>query len=91
MLADYISATPIPKAADVAQLILDGLSSSSAIIVIDDYHKVNDKTLHQTIQALSRGLVDCEGDVGLVIFSRSFRPIVPLKDADGRIVSLVLP
>ena len=91
MLADYISATPIPKAADVAQLILDGLSSSSAIIVIDDYHKVNDKTLHQTIQALSRGLVDCEGDVGLVIFSRSFRPIVPLKDVDGRIVSLVLP
>ena len=59
--------------------------------MIDDYHKVSDKTLHQTIQAISRGLVECEGDVGLVIFSRSFKEVVPLKDADGRIVSLVLP
>ena len=91
MLADYISATPVPKAADAARIILDALSNSPALIVIDDYHKVSDKTLHQTIQALSRGLVECEGDVGLVIFSRSFKEVVPLKDADGRIVSLVLP
>ena len=91
MLADYISATPVPQAADAARIITDALSSSPALIVIDDYHKVSDKTLHQTIQALSRGLVECEGDVGLVIFSRSFREVVPLKDADGRIVSLVLP
>ena len=91
MLADYISATPVPQAADAARIITDALSNSPALIVIDDYHKVSDKTLHQTIQALSRGLVECEGDVGLVIFSRSFREVVPLKDADGRIVSLVLP
>lgn len=91
MLADYISATPVPQAADVASLIVDGLSNTSALIVVDDYHKVSDKILHQTIQTLSRELVDCEGFVGLVIFSRSFRPVVPLKDADGRIVSLVLP
>ena len=91
MLADYISATPVPKAADAARIILDALSNSPALIVIDDYHKVSDKTLHQTIQAVSRGLVECEGDVGLVIFSRSFKEVVSLKDADGRIVSLVLP
>ncbi len=91
MLADYISATPVPKSADAARIIVDSLSNSPALIVIDDYHKVSDKTLHQTIQALSRGLVECEGDVGLVIFSRSFKEVVPLKDADGRIVSLVLP
>ncbi len=91
MLADYISATPVPQAADAARLIIDGLSNSPALIVIDDHHKVNDKVLHQTIQALSRGLVECEGDVGLIIFSRSFKPVVPVKDADGRIVSLVLP
>ena len=91
MLADYISATPVPKSADAARIIVDSLANSPALIVIDDYHKVSDKTLHQTIQALSRGLVECEGDVGLVIFSRSFKEVVPLKDADGRIVSLVLP
>ena len=91
MLADYISATPVPKSADAARIMVDSLANSPALIVIDDYHKVSDKTLHQTIQALSRGLVECEGDVGLVIFSRSFKEVVPLKDADGRIVSLVLP
>ncbi|MBT4066330.1 MAG: tetratricopeptide repeat protein [Euryarchaeota archaeon] len=91
MLADYISATPVPQAVDAARIITDALSGSSALIVIDDYHKVNDKVLHQTIQAISRDLVEFEGDVGLVIFSRSFRQVVPLKDADGRIVSLVLP
>ena len=91
MLADYISATPVPQAADASRIIIDALSNSPALIVIDDYHKVSDKVLHQTIQAVSRGLVECEGDVGLVIFSRSFKQVVPLKDADGRIVSLVLP
>lgn len=91
MLADYISATPVPQAADTARMITDSLSNAPALIVIDDYHKVSDKVLHQTIQALSRGLVECEGDIGLVIFSRSFKEVVPLKDADGRIVSLVLP
>ena len=91
MLADYISATPVPQAADASRIIVDALSNSPALIVIDDYHKVSDKVLHQTIQAVSRGLVECEGDVGLVIFSRSFKQVVPLKDADGRIVSLVLP
>ncbi len=91
MLADYISATPVPQAADAARIITDALSGSPALIVIDDYHKVSDKVLHQTIQAISRELVEFEGDVGLVIFSRSFRQVVPLKDADGRIVSLVLP
>ena len=91
MLTDYISATPVPQAGDAARIITDALSNSPALIVIDDYHKVSDKALHQTIQALSRDLVESEGDVGLVIFSRSFRQVVPLKDADGRIVSLVLP
>lgn len=91
MLADYISATPVPQAADTARIITDALANSPALIVIDDYHKVSDKALHQTIQALSRDLVECEGDIGLVIFSRSFREVVPLKNVDGKIVSLVLP
>ena len=52
MLADYISATPVPKSADAARIIIDSLANSPALIVIDDYHKVSDKTLHQTIQAI---------------------------------------
>lgn len=89
--ADYIATTPVPQSADSARLIIDALENTPALIVIDDYHKVADKSLHQTIQSLSRGLVESEGEVGLVIFSRSFKEVVPLKDADGRIVSLVLP
>ena len=89
--ADYIAATPVPQAADSARLIIAALENTPALIVVDDYHKVADKSLHQTFQALSRGLVESEGEVGLVIFSRSFKEVVPLKDADGRIVSLVLP
>ena len=54
MLADYISATPVPKSGDAARIIVDSLSNSPALIVIDDYHKVSDKTLHQTIQAVSK-------------------------------------
>ena len=91
MLSEYISATPVPKPGDAADLIIDALDNTPALIVIDDYHKVSDKALHQMVQALSRGLVDSEGDVGLVIFSRSFKPVVPMKDAEGKIVSLVLP
>ncbi|MDP6864267.1 MAG: tetratricopeptide repeat protein [Candidatus Poseidoniaceae archaeon] len=91
MLSEYISATPVPKPGDAADLIIDALDNTPALIVIDDYHKVSDKALHQMVQALSRGLVESEGDVGLVIFSRSFRPVVPMKDAEGKIVSLVLP
>ena len=52
MLADYISATP-KQSGDAARIIVDSLSNSPALIVIDDYHKVSDKTLHQTIQAIS--------------------------------------
>jgi ATP/maltotriose-dependent transcriptional regulator MalT len=91
ILSEYISATPVPKPGDAADLIIDALDNTPALIVIDDYHKVSDKALHQMVQALSRGLVDSEGDVGLVIFSRSFKPVVPMKDAEGKIVSLVLP
>ena len=44
MLADYISATPVPKAADAARIILDALSNSPALIVIDDYNGVEGAT-----------------------------------------------
>ena len=40
---------------------------------------------------MTLGLLGSEESIGLVIFSRSFKPVVPTKDAEGRITSLVLP
>ena len=39
---------------------------------------------------MALGLLGSE-EGGLVLFSRSFKPVVPSKDAEGRIASLVLP
>jgi tetratricopeptide (TPR) repeat protein/DNA-binding MarR family transcriptional regulator len=89
--ADYLAATPVPKPADAARLLVDCLEGTPTLIVIDDFHKVADATLHQTFQAMTLGLLGSEEQIGLVIFSRSFKPVVPSKDAEGRIASLVLP
>ncbi|MDP6234339.1 MAG: tetratricopeptide repeat protein [Candidatus Poseidoniaceae archaeon] len=89
--ADYLAATPVPQPGDAARLLVDSLGGTPSLIVIDDFHKVADTTLHQTFQAMSLALLGSEEEIGLVIFSRSFKPVVPTKDAEGRIASLVLP
>lgn len=89
--ADYIATTPVPKPAEAANLLIDALEGTPSLIVIDDFHKVADATLHQTFQAMALGLLGSEEKIGLVLFSRSFKPVVPSKDAEGRIASLVLP
>ncbi len=89
--ADYIATTPVPKPAEAANLLITALEGMPSLIVIDDFHKVSDLTLHQTFQAMALGLLGSEEKVGLVLFSRSFKPVVPSKDAEGRIASLVLP
>lgn len=89
--ADYLAATPVPQPGDAARLLVDSLGRTPSLIVIDDFHKVADTTLHQTFQAMSLALLGSEEEIGLVIFSRSFKPVVPTKDAEGRIASLVLP
>ena len=89
--ADYLAATPVPQPADAARLLVDALEGTPSLIVIDDFHKVADVTLHQTFQAMSLALLGSEEKIALVLFSRSFKPVVPTKDAEGRIASLVLP
>lgn len=89
--ADYIASTPVPKPADSARFLIDALGGAPSLIVIDDFHKISDTTLHQTFQAMALGLLGSEEEIGLVMFSRSFKPVVPAKDAEGRIASLVLP
>lgn len=89
--ADYLAATPVPKPDDAARILIDSLENTPTLIVIDDFHKVSDAILFQTIQSMTLGLLGSEESIGLVIFSRSFKPVVPTKDAEGRITSLVLP
>ena len=89
--ADYLAATPVPKPDDAARILVDSLENTPTLIVIDDFHKVSDAILFQTIQSMTLGLLGSEESIGLVIFSRSFKPVVPTKDAEGRITSLVLP
>jgi len=89
--ADYIASTPIPKPADAARLLIDALGGTPSLLVIDDFHKISDTILHQTFQTMSLALLGSEEEIGLVLFSRSFKPVVAAKDAEGRIASLVLP
>ena len=87
----YLAATPVPQPADAARLLVEALEGTPSLLVIDDFHKVSDMVLHQTFQAMSLALLGSEEKIGLVLFSRSFKPVVPTKDAEGRIASLVLP
>jgi len=87
----YLAATPVPQPADAARIFVEALEGTPSLLVIDDFHKVSDMVLHQTFQAMSLALLGSEEKIGLVIFSRSFKPVVPTKDAEGRIASLVLP
>ena len=89
-LSDYIQATAVPQSSIAVNLIIGALEEIPALIVIDDLHKVNDDALFAIIRGLSQRMADTQ-ESGLVMFSRSFRAVVPLKDAEGNISALVLP
>ena len=89
--SDYLAATPVPQPSDAARLIVDSLAGSPSLIILDDYHKVTDATLHNVVQGVTLNLIDADDLVGLVLFSRSYKPVVAAKDAEGRIGSFVLP
>ena len=57
-------------------LISAGLSESPSLIVIDDLHKVGDETLYSILRELTLRIHSMD-EVGLVMFSRSFRMVVP--------------
>jgi len=89
-LSDYIHATAVPQSSVAVNLIVGALEEIPSLIVIDDLHKVNDDALFAIIRGLSQRMEDVQ-ECGLVMFSRSFRAVVPLKDAEGNISALVLP
>ena len=89
-LSDYISSTPVPQSSIAVNLIVAGLSDSPALIVIDDLHKIGDESLISLLRGLTLRISNLK-EVGLVMFSRSFRMVVPESDSSGQIVTLVIP
>ncbi len=89
-LSDYLASTAVPKTSMAVNLIEDGLSDSPSLIVIDDLHKVGDDTLYSILKELTLRIHKLK-EVGLVMFSRSFRMVVPESDQSGNIVTLVMP
>ena len=89
-LSDYLASTAVPQATLAVNLIESGLSDSPSLIVIDDLHKVGDDTLYGILRELTLRIHTLK-QVGLVMFSRSFRMVVPESDQSGKIVTLVMP
>ena len=89
-LSDYLASTPVPQTSMAVNLISTGLSLSPSLIVIDDLHKVGDETLYSILRELTLRIHSLN-EVGLVMFSRSFRMVVPESDQSGNIVTLVMP
>ena len=89
-LSDYLVSTSVPQPSMAANIIEAGLSETPSLIVIDDLHKVGDEALFSILKELTLRISKLN-DVGLVLFSRSFRMVVPEMDHDGNIVTLVMP
>ncbi|MBC8437662.1 MAG: tetratricopeptide repeat protein, partial [Euryarchaeota archaeon] len=89
-LSDYLAATPVPVPQMSIDLIVDSLATVPVLIVIDDLHKVADDILYAIIRGLTQRMDDLD-ETGLILFSRSFKSVVPLRDAEGRITTLVVP
>jgi tetratricopeptide (TPR) repeat protein/DNA-binding MarR family transcriptional regulator len=89
-LSDYLDSSPVPQTNMTVNLIAAGLSEAPSLIVIDDLHKVGDETLYSILKGLTLRIHALE-EVGLVMFSRSFKMVVPESDQSGNIVTLVMP
>ena len=89
-LNDYLASTAVPQAAMAVNLMVEGLETSPALIVIDDIHKVADENLVAILSALTLRLGELE-EFGLVMFSRSFRMVVPATDSVAELVTPFMP
>jgi len=89
-LSDYLAATAVPRPDEVVRILCGAFAEIPCLIVIDDYHKVADDVLHNIIRGLVLALPSTS-DIGLVVFSRSFREVLPIRDAVGTLLTLVFP
>ncbi len=89
-LSDYVSSTPVPQVNMAVNLIVEGLVNSPALIVIDDLHKVADENFVAILRGLTLQVPE-SNELGLVMFSRSFRMVVPEADSSGKTVTHFIP
>ena len=89
-LSDYVSSTPVPQVNMAVNLIVEGLVNSPALIVIDDLHKVADENFVAILRGLTLRVPE-SNELGLVMFSRSFRMVVPEADSSGTTVTHFIP
>ncbi|MDG1535981.1 MAG: tetratricopeptide repeat protein [Candidatus Thalassarchaeaceae archaeon] len=89
-LSDYVSSTPVPQVNMAVNLIVEGLENSPALIVIDDLHKVADENFVAILRGLTLRVPE-SNELGLVMFSRSFRMVVPEADSSGTTVTHFIP
>ena len=89
-LSDYVASTAVPQATIAVNLIVEGLENAPALIVIDDLHKVADENLVTILRALALRVPEVD-ELGLVMFTRSFRMVVPESDTSGKSIMHFLP
>ena len=90
-LNDYLEASPVPRIDETVELLVSCLKNISALIIIDDYHKNDEDIFYKIIFNFVLRINEMNDDLGLVIFSRSYRPVLPLRNESGGIVSKILP
>ena len=89
-LSDYVSSTPVATGNNGSQHNYRGLKNSPALIVVDDLHKVADENFVAILRGLTLRIPEAD-ELGLVMFSRSFRMVVPENDSSGNTVAHFLP
>ena len=89
-LSDYIASAAVPQPTMAVNLIIEGMENSPGLIVIDDLHKVADENLISILRALTIRVPDAD-EFGLVMFSRSFRMVVPETNSSGDKITHFIP
>ncbi len=90
-LNDYLEASSVPRVDETVELLISCLKKVPALIVIDDYHKNDEDIFYKIIYNFTLRINEMDEGLGLVIFSRSYRPVLPLRDKSGKTVSKILP
>ena len=83
------SGCPNPSPSICSNLIIEGLNRTPSLIVIDDVHKISDEALVSILISVSERIDECKQS-GIVLFTRSFRRMIPEFDTKGRRVSTYL-
>ena len=88
-LSDYLEGAQTPNPSICSNIIIEGMRKNPSLVVIDDVHKISDEALVTILVSVSERIDEC-GEAGMVLFTRSFRRLLPEFDPRGRTVSTYL-